>query len=223
MDVFSVSVIAVTAAGVAACGALAWRAALTAPEGYEDAEGFHIGPTPAPVDILNGPVVPASVIAPVIDWTKPLEAVRDGKVHPVEYKFFNEGGLVPHRVAFDGWSNWHACDDGRVPGTHIVIRNRAEAPAVANDNLPKLTHEQARVLAEMHSEISYPAAKLASWTGLSEKAVTKARKELKALGLVEYGTLRGDGGESHEIAGRGYWLTKAGRKAQDALGVEGAA
>jgi DNA-binding MarR family transcriptional regulator len=124
--------------------------------------------------------------------------------------------LTAGGVSYCAWKAWGAIKNAPEGYEDASGFNYGEQP------LPALTPDQMRVIAEMHCEISYPVSRLAEYTGLPEKTVTRVRKELRDLGLVEYGHLRGDGGESHEIAGRGYWLTDKGLKARDALGVRGA-
>ena len=91
------------------------------------------------------------------------------------------------------------------------------APAAVNDNTPQLSRVQQLVLGEMREEISYPAPYIATMTGLTPAAVTRARADLRDLGLVGYGYLNSDGGEGPALAGRGYWLTAEGAKVRDAL------
>ena len=134
-------------------------------------------------------------------------------------------GIAGTGVAGAALLGWWALRDGpdQPPHVSVLLPTSVRMPtatAPVNADRTKLTHEQALVLAEMDEFISYPAAKLARYTGLPERTVTRVRKELRALGLAQYGTLRADGGESNEIAGRGYWLTDAGLAAKRDLAGE---
>lgn len=209
MDAYLLQSIPYAAAVAVAGGALLWREIRKAPEGYEDASGFNYGPEPAePV------ALPAHE---AIDWHGPLELVYDAGRIVIAVKCNRPHPKLYGREveAVDG-SNWWVLDNGKIPGTRCYIRNGV-APVAKNDNVPTLTREQAAVLFEMHADISYTAAELSEQSGVPEKTVTKVRKELRALGLAEYGTQRSEGGDGHEVAGRGYWLTAAGLDAQRRL------
>lgn len=208
---------------VVAGGALAWAyyKCRTAPEGYQDADGFHYGEQPVPVPALQD--IPRAPTAPAIDWTKPLELsdgtpvvlspqdVWDGANPDADGDYWvrrEDGRPFENEEPFYG--NIHACIDPEFVTRHGLIRNRAEPPAAANSNLPALTDDQVAVLLEMHEEIGNTAATLARWTGLPHRRVVNARRELADNGLAIFGPLYADGGESNRLAGRGYVLTPAG-------------
>lgn len=160
-----------------------------------------------------------------LDWSRPLEFVAGNRdqVLPATLLKSDFPGNMPYDVrAADGFT-WAVSEDGEIIGTAHRIRNRVEAPAAANENVPQLTDDQRNVLLAMSEEIGWTARALAGFTGLPHKRVTTVRRELADKGLAILTELRGDCGESHELAGRGYILTPEGVALRDNLAKQVAA
>lgn len=229
MDTGSIVALALGATSIASC-ALLYRWAKNAPEGYEDSEGFHLGETPAP----------AAALAP-LDWSKPLEA-SDGTplvLSPLDTTGPRMFGGNPDRnghywVRTPSGRDLCVLPDGQAGLILQTVRNRAAcdvppagwactraaghdgpcAGVPANSNVPPLSDDQRKVLLEMSEEIGHTAAVLQARTGLPHKRVVAARRELADMGLAILTELRGDWGESNQLAGRGYILTPEGADIQ---------
>ena len=156
-----------------------------------------------------------------IDWSKPLELVdgtplvfndpgapmdSDGDYLLVreDGKLFTEGQHPGHSLdyfcAAPNGKWWF--DEARDEAAPLV-RNRVAVPA--NENLPALTVNQCAVLCEMSGDIGYTAATLARRTGLQLDVVVEVRRELRRLGLANFGPLLDD--VDGRLMGRGYTLT----------------
>lgn len=211
MDFYSVAAAVAGTGLVFGCGAYLYRCIKNVPAGYEDESGFHYGDPAATVD---GWTFDGCRTAPAIDWSKPL-VLTDGTpvelAPPESLQYW--GGTNPDRDG-DYWVQLPCGNrecvhpDGRSEETGLpIVRNWVPQPAAANSNLPQLTLDQELVLSVMDSDVGHSAAAISRWTNIPAGRVSEAQRELRKLGLADFGPLFDDDGK---LRGRGYWLTPAG-------------
>lgn len=207
--------------GVAAVGVGICWAMRTAPEAYQDADGFKLGLPPGHGEFavsqesvtLPHLITPANSNEPqreLIDWTQPLEHV-DGT--PLVFAYPNDP------TDEDGKAWTHDQHPGAAPSLIVDTTGRwwgddhnPTAPQMIRNRRLRLTDDQRRVLNRMCADIGVTALKISEHTALPLQRVRVAQRQLRDMGLASLQPLYDE--DDGLFRGTGYLLTSAGLDAQ---------